>query len=441
MGQAVAPNGPGPTPLTRSLIIAPQWIGDAVMTEPLMASLAARGERLTVAALPWVAPVYRAMPQVADVIELPFAHGRLDWAQRRRIATGLRGRFDAAYVLPNSIKAALIPWLARIPRRVGYHGEGRVWLLNRRLPNPGGRPPMVAFYSALAGMAPAEATARGVAGSPADGSEAPHSRADAHSHSHPHADGNPDAHAQPQPQPQPPPRPHPHLRPHLSFNVATLQAATHAAGVQPGAYWVFAPGAEYGPAKCWPAEHYAALARSLHTRHGQPVLLLGSGKEAALCEQIAQSAPGACRVLAGQTALIDAMALIAAARGVVSNDSGLMHVAAAFGVPQAAVFGSTSPEHTPPLNPRARVLWLKHELALDCSPCFERRCRFGHTRCLTEVEPQRVERALNEAAMHGADDHADLDPPQPVERALNKAQAATATGSAPPPQRPTAFRA
>ena len=330
--------------MTRSLIVAPQWIGDAVMTEPLLARLAAHGEHITVAALPWVAPVYRAMPQVDAVIELPFAHGRLDWAERRRIATELRGRFDVAYVLPNSLKSALIPWLAHIPRRIGYQGEGRVILLNKRLPNPAGHPPMVAFYSALAGPI-------------SSGGE----------------------------------------RPLMKFSASALECAAQAAGVDGGAYWVFAPGAEYGPAKCWPAEHYAALARSLHTRHGQPVLLLGSGKEAALCEQIALAAPGACTVLAGKTALIDAMALIGAARGVVSNDSGLMHVAAAFGVPQAAVFGSTSPEHTPPLNPRARVLWLKHELALDCSPCFERTCRFGHTRCLTEVQPVRVEEALDQA--------------------------------------------
>jgi len=159
----------------------------------------------------------------------------------------------------------------------------------------------------------------------------------------------------------------------------------------------FAPGAEYGPAKCWPAERYAELARALFAVHGQPVLLLGSGKEAALCETIAAAAPGACRVLAGRTSLQDAMALIAAARGVVSNDSGLMHVAAAFGVPQVAVFGSTSPEHTPPLNPRARVVWLKDELQLDCAPCFDRVCRFGHTRCLTEVSAARVDAALAEA--------------------------------------------
>ena len=329
--------------MTRSLVIAPQWIGDAVMSEPLLRALAARGERLAVAALPWVAPVFRAMVGVDEVIELPFAHGRLDWAARRRIAAGLRGSFDVAYVLPNSIKAALIPWLARIPRRIGYRGEGRWGLLNRRLPNPAGRPPMVAFYRALAG----EAAPAGE-------------------------------------------------RPQLAFDAARLAAATAGAGVAPGGYVVFAPGAEYGPAKCWPAAHYAELARSLHARYGEPVLLLGSGKEAALCESIATDAPGACRVLAGQTSLLDAMALIAAARAVVTNDSGLMHVAAAFGIPQVAVFGSTSPEHTPPLNPRARVLWLKDELGLSCMPCFERTCRFGHTRCLTEVSPARVGQAFDD---------------------------------------------
>ena len=124
--------------MSRSLVVAPQWIGDAVMSEPLLALLAARGEALTVAALPWVAPVFGAMAQVAEIVELPFAHGRLDLGPRWRIARTLRGRFDAAYVLPNSIKSALVPWLARIPLRTGYVGEGRVGLLNRRLPNPAG---------------------------------------------------------------------------------------------------------------------------------------------------------------------------------------------------------------------------------------------------------------------------------------------------------------
>jgi heptosyltransferase-2 len=116
-----------------------------------------------------------------------------------------------------------------------------------------------------------------------------------------------------------------------------------------------------------------------------------------VCEEIAALAPGACRILAGQTSLVDAMAIIAAARGVASNDSGLMHVAAAFGVPQVAMFGSSSPLHTPPLSDRARVLWLKDELRLDCAPCFARECRYGHTRCLVEIAPERADAALQDA--------------------------------------------
>jgi heptosyltransferase II len=330
----------------RTLIIAPQWIGDAVMSQPLLAQLAARGARLSVAALPWVAPVYRAMPDVAEVLELPFAHGRLDWSKRRSLARAWRGQFDTAYVLPNSIKSALIPWLARVPQRIGYQGEGRPWLLNQRRPNPQGRPPMVAHYSALSGQ--------------------PHDTA---------------------------------AQPRMHFSAAELRRVTQPLGLTPQSYWAFAPGAEYGPAKCWPTRHYAALAQTLHAQHGLPIVLLGSGKEAALCQAIAQAAPGATQVLAGKTSLLDAMVLVSGARGMVSNDSGLMHVAAAFHIPQVAVFGSTSPEHTPPLNPNAKVLWLKHTQAIDCAPCFERTCRFGHTRCLSEITPGQVEAALAEVVI------------------------------------------
>ncbi len=331
--------------MTRSLVVAPQWIGDAVLAEPLLALLARRGETLSVAALPWVAPVFRAMPQVHEIVELPLAHGRLDWAARRRIATTLRGHFEQAYVLPNSIKSALVPWLARVPLRIGYLGEGRLLLLNRRLPNPASRLPMVAFYGALAG---------------------------------------PDFDVA--------------ARPSLHLDDAAITAALAAAGLARGAFWAFAPGAEYGPAKRWPTDRYAALARSLYRADSTPIALLGSAGEAALCEAIAAAAPGACRVLAGKTSLLGAMALLVASRGLASNDSGLMHVAAAFGVPQVAVFGSTSPLHTPPLNVNARVLWLKDELRLDCMPCFDRTCRFGHLLCLLSVTPERVEAALREAA-------------------------------------------
>lgn len=317
------------------------------MTEPLMRRLQARGERLTVGALPWVAPVYRAMPQVAEVIEFPFAHGGLQWAGRRAMAKALRGRFDAAYVCPNSLKSALIPWWAGIPRRVGYSGESRWGLINRRLPNPpeGERPPMVAFYSALSGET-------GL-----------------------HAD-----------------------RPQLQLTPGAAEQALAAQGLSAQGFYVMAPGAEYGPAKRWPAAHFATLASQL----ALPVLLLGSGKDAAVCAEIASavnaSQPGHCLDLAGKTSLDQAIALIASSKAMVSNDSGLMHVAAAFGVPQVAVFGSSSPLHTPPLSDRATVLWLKsdpsYQPPLDCAPCFARDCPLGHTRCLNDITPARVLSAL-----------------------------------------------
>ena len=335
--------------MAHSLLIAPQWIGDAVMSQPLVARLAARGETVVAAALPWVAPVYRAMPGIAETIELPFAHGRLDLGKRLRLAQAWRGRFSTAYVLPNSIKSALLPWLAGIGQRVGYQGEGRAGLLNVRWPNPGGRIGMVGFYAALADAGSAQ---------------------------------------QPQPTSD---------TPRLQLAPEHIAEVCSGVGVVPGRYTVFAPGAEYGSAKRWPTSHFAALARKWIAQGNGPVLLLGSAKEQRLCQDIAAATDGDCHVLAGHTTLDEAMALIAAARAVVSNDSGLMHVAAAFGVPQVALFGSSSPLHTPPLNPRAQVLWLKDELGLDCAPCFARECPLGHTRCLNAISPERARLALQRA--------------------------------------------
>ena len=182
-------------------------------------------------------------------------------------------------------------------------------------------------------------------------------------------------------------------RPQLSVDLAATRETVKAKGQRPREYVVFAPGSEYGPAKRWPAAHYAALA----TQVGLPVVLLGSAKEAALCEEIASAAPN-CLNLAGKTSVAQAIEWIAASKFVVSNDSGLMHVAAALGANQVAVFGSSSPLHTPPLNSKARVLWLKNDSAyqppLDCAPCFERECPLGHTRCLNDISAGMVLAAL-----------------------------------------------
>lgn len=313
------------------------------MTEPLLRRLRARGERLTVGALPWVAPVYRLMPQVDEVIEFPFAHGGLQLKARRSLARQLAGRFDTAYICPNSLKSALLPLLAGIPKRVGYLGEARVGLLTHRLKNPpkAQRPPMVAFYSALSGAADAGLD-----------------------------------------------------RPQLHMDPAQLDAALAALTLKRRAYVVFAPGAEYGPAKRWPAGHFAELAHQL----ALPVVLLGSAKERDLCSEIADlvnaGQPGKCRNLAGQTSLTQAFGVIAAAHCLISNDSGLMHVGAALGVRQVAIFGSSSPLHTPPLNAHATVLWLKtdgtYQPPLDCAPCFERECPLGHSRCLVDITAASV---------------------------------------------------
>ena len=336
--------------MTASLLIAPQWIGDAVMTEPLLRVLAQRGETLSVAAMPWVAPIYRAMPHVDEVIELPFPRGGLHWGARRNLASQWRGRFERAYVGPNSWKSALLPWMAGIPVRVGYHGEARWGLLNQRLPNPekNHRGAMVAHYLALAQTEEADSS----------------------------------------------------LQPKLDLSLDLLKATLLNFDLKLGAYAVFAPGAEYGPAKRWPAAYFAELG----LRTGLPVVLLGSAKEAALCDEIAQSIhqerPKTARNLAGKTDLSQAMALIASSQAMLSNDSGLMHVAAAMGVPQVAVFGSSSPLHTPPMSDKAVVLWLKNEASyqppLDCAPCFQRTCPLGHLRCLNDLTPERVEQAWRE---------------------------------------------
>jgi len=333
--------------MTSTLVIAPQWIGDAVMTEPLLRRLHARGERITVGALPWVAPVYRAIACVERVIEFPFAHGGLQWAARRALAHKLSGQFDHAVVCPNSFKSALIPWWAGIRERVGYVGEARFGLLTQRLPNPSKtqRPPMADFYGALSlenGFDP--------------------------------------------------------QWPALSLSADAVNATLAPWGLQRAQYDVLVPGAEYGPAKRWPQAHFAELTRQLLQTTGGTVLLLGSAKEASLCAEIAQAVPrdgpAKCLNLADRTSLSEALALVSAARSVVSNDSGMMHVAAAFGVPQVAVFGSSSPLHTPPLSREAHVVWLKNDPSyappLDCAPCFARECPLGHTRCLRDVTPQRV---------------------------------------------------
>jgi len=308
-------------------VVAPNWIGDALMAQPLLARLREKrpGARIEVLAPAWVAPVARRMPQVDEVIEANLNHGALQLAERWRLGRRLRQRaYDQAIVLPNSWKSALLPFFADVPVRSGYAGESRYGLLNLVYRNPRRREPMAVHYARLSEQPGTEPTL-------------------------------------------------PLPFPSLSFATEKIAATAARFGIS-GSYTVLCPGAEYGPAKRWP--YFRELAAKLDSQ----IVLLGSESDREAAEQI----PG--RNLAGQTTLDEAIDLIAGAAAVVTNDSGLMHVAAATGTPQVALFGSSSPEHTPPLSAAARVLWLK----IECSPCYARTCPLGHFRCMKEISVDQV---------------------------------------------------
>jgi heptosyltransferase II len=319
--------------LPRILVVAPNWIGDALMAQPLLARLREKipGVEIDVLAPEWVAPVLRRMPEVAEVITAPFRHKALQLGARWRIGRELKARrYEQAIVLPNTWKSALVPFLAGIPLRTGYVGESRYGLLNRLHRKTSATMPL--HYAHLAS-------------DPGEASKGP--------------------------LPQPRLRAEPH----------EVEAAKRRFGVH-GRYIALCPGAEYGPAKRWP------YFRQLSERLQAQTLILGSAND----REAARDILG--RNLVGETTLDEAIALLAGADYVVTNDSGLMHIAASLGRPQVALFGSSSPRHTPPLSPAARVMWL----GIECSPCFERACPLGHFRCMREMAVESVLKEIQNLA-------------------------------------------
>ena len=306
-----------------------------LMAQPLLSRLRAQhpDARIEVLAPPWVAPVARRMPEVDEVIEADLRHGELQLGDRWRLGRKLKERgYGEAYVLPNTMKSALAPSFAGIPLRVGYLGESRMGLLNRIHKAKPSREPMAVHYARLAEQPGSEPAL---------------------------------------------PLPLPSL-----FSSKEKIKATAARFDLSGPYTVFCPGAEYGPAKRWP--YFQALAARMGS-NGAGIVLLGSPGDLKGNENI----PG--MNLIGKTTLDEAIDLIAGAAADVTNDSGLMHVAAATGTPQVALFGSSSPEHTPPLSPAARTVWLK----IECSPCFQRVCPLGHFKCMNDLPVERVLEEIN----------------------------------------------
>ena len=292
----------------------------------------------------WSLPLLARMPEVRQGLDMPLGHGRLGLGRRWRLGRSMRGRYDQAILLPNSWKSAIVPWAAAIPRRTGWKGEMRYGLLNDLRHLDKSRLTMtVQRFVALAENGPVD-----------------------------------DA-------PEIPP-------PALVVREEDVRAALQALELEPpapGHLLALCPGAEYGEAKRWPEASYGELARR-HLAEGGQVWLFGSDKDRPVCDNIAAQAGEGCVNLAGRTSLAQAVDLLSLAHAVVSNDSGLMHVAAALERPLVAIYGSSDPGFTPPLNRRHEIV----SLGLDCSPCFRRECPLGHLRCLKDIGVDSVQDAL-----------------------------------------------
>lgn len=328
------------------LVIGPSWVGDMVMAQGLLKLLKSQypDVKLDVLAPAWTFSVLSCMPEVNRAIEMPVGHGELKLRERYRIGRQLRAeQYDQAIVLPNTLKAALIPFFARIPLRTGWLGEARYFLLNdyRKLDKKR-YPLMIEQYLAL---------------------------------------GLPAGAALPVPSPTP------------SF--AVTKAAQDAALAKHKPHFrgrkilALGAGAEFGSSKRWPLEYYAELANK-KLDEGYDVWLFGSPKDQTVTDQIMELTGRRCENLAGRLQLSESIALLSLVSGVVTNDSGLMHIAAALQKPLIVIYGSTSPRFTPPLSEHAVIL----QLNLACQPCFQRECPLKHHNCMRDITPQRVADAM-----------------------------------------------
>lgn len=331
----------------RILIMGPSWVGDMVLAQSLFKVLKLKNPDclIDVAAPGWTLPLLERMPEVHLGIALPFKHGQLALLARWKFGKSLRNNgYTQAILLTNSLKSAILPFAAKIPIRTGYLGEFRHGLLNDIRPLDKQKLPRTVDRFVTLGL-PANITSLALA-----------------------------------------------PEPNLAVNRANVSHILHTLGLFLPAQKILGlcPGAEYGESKRWPAEYYAEVANDAFKK-GWTVWLFGSAKDSLVTAKINALTGQRCTDFGGKTALGDAVDLMSLCAAVISNDSGLMHVAAALGKPLVAIYGSSNPKHTPPMNSQATVLYE----ALECSPCFQRTCPLGHLNCLRYIKPDRAILQLN----------------------------------------------
>lgn len=331
-------------PITKTLIVAPAWVGDMLMSQPLYQILSEQQHQIDVIAPKTTLALASRMPQIHNTIESPFSHGELKLKQRYLFAKSLRHQYDTAVILPNSFKSALIPWWAKIKKRTGYLGEQRYLLLNdyRKL-DKSKYPSLLERYAALG--VPSTANLPTL------------------------------------------------TQPQLTVDKQNLQqciSKLHLTLDKP--VLALCPGAEFGPAKRWPAQYYAKVAQHFIAL-GWQVWIFGTAKESESADVIQTQTNHACINLCAKTSLLDVIDLLSVCQLVASNDSGLMHIAAAVNVSLVAIYGSTSPSYTPPASNKATIVQMDY----DCIPCFKRNCPLEgdkNLRCLKNLEPEKVIAAL-----------------------------------------------
>ena len=337
----------------KCLIIGPSWVGDMVMAQSLFTVLKQHDPllQIDVMAPNWSSALLERMPEVSEILDMPLGHGQLQLKQRYQLGQSLRHKhYDQAILLPNSLKSALVPFWANIKQRTGYVGEMRYGLLNdiRKL-NKSILTMTVQRFVALAYPQEEMFAEQSIA---LDTIPVPALSV-------------------------------------MSDNIAIALKKFQLNTDQP--VLALCPGAEYGPAKQWPARHYATLAES-KIAQGWQVWIFGSQKDQAMGTEISQLLANQAINLCGQTQLAEAIDLMSVSQAVISNDSGLMHLGAALGVPVVGVYGSSDPSFTPPLGKKSAMV----SLNLDCSPCFKRVCPLGHTDCLEKLSATKVMDALDD---------------------------------------------